>query len=276
MPRVPDQVRVKAMYALSALLNNCAEAQAAFIRAGGAEALLAILSREERANEPKMVRKALVLATDLLREQRGRREAAEQADGGFNAFDSDGPLVVTADGGTRRMSAAEMAQEVGRRAGMEEGSGVHGEEEANANRNAEGLPDIAEAEMLLTHWRNASELCAAVLHCFSVEEVDAHEKAVLAVEQLLESGLLHALIAKHPAGTRTSLAAGGCSLRTLQEELTRYVRKCDSLQADPPAEDGDDTERVGVGSCDDLGAVANRLRRQLGEMERDAQLERQV
>jgi len=80
------EVRAKALFATSAILRHCPETQAAFVAAGGPEMLLALLARpalapadggnRQPAWSPRLVRKALVLITDLAREQRLREEDA--------------------------------------------------------------------------------------------------------------------------------------------------------------------------------------------------------
>eukprot|EP00964_Phaeocystis_antarctica_P006801 scaffold3677_cov58-Phaeocystis_antarctica.AAC.4 len=83
---VPE-VRAKALYAASGLLRACPEAQAQFTAHDGLQALLGALTDPS----PTLVRKALVLLTDLLLESsQAEAEGAE----GFEA-----PPTATGDGG---------------------------------------------------------------------------------------------------------------------------------------------------------------------------------
>jgi len=60
------ELRAKALYAASGMLRNCPEAQEEFMRRDGIAALVSAL---KEMHTPKLVRKALVLLTDLLDEQ---------------------------------------------------------------------------------------------------------------------------------------------------------------------------------------------------------------
>jgi hypothetical protein len=186
-------VRAKALYALSSLVRNCPEAQAAFGTADGVGALLGVLSAGHAA-QPKLVRKALALITDLLRES-------------GQSGDSSLPM---------RGMAFEAPQ-------------------------------------------NASGLCGAVAECFKQQDdVDAQEKALLALEQLVGAGLL--------ADDR----AAGCSMEDLITSLEAYRERCESalLRARASAErgvDGDDgDDDVGApGACEELLPTAAKLEHDL-------------
>jgi len=65
------EVRTKALYALSGLLRNCAEAQLQFKQGEGVGVLLRTLAD---VSSPRLVRKALVLLTDLLAERASRED----------------------------------------------------------------------------------------------------------------------------------------------------------------------------------------------------------
>ncbi len=228
------EVRAKALYALSTLLSNCAEAQAAFGAAGGAEALVSVLTGARRANEPRIVRKALALVTDLLREMRARRGGGAAVEGAPNAPDGGGGVLVDAAGAVTPAG------------------------DASAD-TAEG------AAPLLGAWRNATELCAAVLHCLELGDLDAQEKAVQALEQLVASALLP------PAGDPEALAAAAtaeeeCPLAEVRAALHRYRDRCDAAGAaavgDPDAEEGAGL----MGACEDLQPTVRALDEQLERM----------
>lgn len=144
-------VRMKAVYAISALLGNCPEAQAAFASLDGMRALLAAT---HDTSSPSLVRKGLVLLTDLLQE--GRQDSS----------------VVSS------LSV-----------------------------------------------QNHTRLCEAVLLCLRVGNADSHEKAMLALRQLIPAGLT-----LQPA----SDAEGGCSVDTMLSELQQVQNSCLQAGADAP------------------------------------------
>lgn len=177
---VDEEVRAKALYALSATLQHCPEAQAAFTATDGVEALLEALSD---GSQPRLVRKALALVADLLREQLPATDDFEAS-----------PLQV------------------------------------------EGLP-------LRGLWGNASALCNAVVNSLQrAQDVDAQEKAVLALEQLMRARLL--------AGVALASDDSECSARELRSALQGYISRCEGALNE--AADA-------AGSCDELLGVGKQL-----------------
>lgn len=237
-----DEVRAKALYALSAMLRNCPEAQAAFAAADGLGSLLSLLSFESERPKPRLVRKALALVTDLLRES---REVAGSGSGTGDSADADQvPLTAAADG---------------QRADDED-------EVAAPSAEARAAIGASLAE-LRASGRNASELCGAVVRCFEmVDDLDSQEKAVQALEQVVAVGLLAP--AEQPQGA--------CALENVRAALGRYRSRCAELQSEwerardraatPDAEHADDDDR---GPCADLLPTAISLDAALGRMQRD-------
>jgi len=177
-----DEVRAKALYALSATLQHCPETQAAFAAADGVAALLEALSDGGR---PRLVRKALALVADLLREQ------------------------------------------------------LRGADEPQASSEALRAEELP----LRGLWGNASALCDAVVHSLQrTQDVDAQEKAVLALEQLARAELL----------PRDTAAAddSACSAAALRPALQGYISRCEAA-----LHDAADT----AGACDELLAIAEQL-----------------
>ena len=210
-------VRTKALYALSALLSNCEEAQAAFASSGGAPALLAVLARARLEGAPKLVRKALGLVTDLLREQRAREAAGS------------GGAVVTAEG------------EVLPNAAGGDGDGGDGDGGGGGGGGGGGIDVSA---LLRAEWTNATELCTAVHHCLELDEPDAQEKGVLALDQLLASGLLQDVAGSGDGDE-------GCSLLGVRTALQSYQKWCD---AQVEEDDGGS-----IGACEAVSALDAKL-----------------
>ena len=73
-----ENVRAKSLFATSCLVRNCVEAQATFEAQRGVDALLAALAE---LGSPRLVRKALVLLTDLLDEEAEADAEADAAGG---------------------------------------------------------------------------------------------------------------------------------------------------------------------------------------------------
>ena len=90
-----ESVRAKSLFATSCLVRNCVEAQATFEAQRGVDALLAALAE---LGSPRLVRKALVLLTDLLDEE-AEADAEADAAGGVELLEVDGE--PTAGGGGR-------------------------------------------------------------------------------------------------------------------------------------------------------------------------------
>jgi len=200
------EVRGKALYAVSALTRNCKEAQSAFGAADGVGALLGVLAEGEGAphGSRRLVRKALSLVSDLLREQRQQASELKVT------------VVTDAAGG-------------------------------------EGGGDVRPTGVgALELWRNASELCGAVVDCFKMrEDLDAQEKALQALEQLMDSGLL----------------AAGCDLPELQKQVREYRERCDRAIAKAESSgQEDEEEQDGVGNCAELAATAKSLDKTLATL----------
>eukprot|EP00322_Chrysochromulina_rotalis_P010470 CAMPEP_0115849688 /NCGR_PEP_ID=MMETSP0287-20121206/11580_1 /TAXON_ID=412157 /ORGANISM="Chrysochromulina rotalis, Strain UIO044" /LENGTH=473 /DNA_ID=CAMNT_0003303667 /DNA_START=15 /DNA_END=1436 /DNA_ORIENTATION=+ len=241
-------VRTKALYALSALLGNCAEAQAAFIDAGGATTLLHVLRRERQAAQPKLVRKSLALATDLLRELKRRAEmaptkrghgggaASAAPEGGSGVHDGAGaegiPLRVSVNGHASADTEAEVV-----------------EQPADGSVSHEAA--VEASSRLHVTWRHAPELCEAVLDCFTQEDLDAHEKAVQALEQLMAGDLL----------AMDAQALASCDVRALKTSLERYAESCRAASNAVRIADGDEEDLDGIGACEDLEPIAAVLSR---------------
>ena len=282
-----EEVRAKALYAASALLRNCPEAQAAFGRIDGVGTLLAVLAE---GGSQRLVRKALVLVTDLLREQRAAAKASlpskvEAADaasdgpswlseasdevagvaaraaadtpprdeppagGGVDPYKAKVQFMVTnrmrTQLGTLGYSAeaihqldAESAATILREAGLGGGGSSDDEQAAVVGQVIDG-----------SLWRNASELCGAIVDCMRMaEDVDAQEKAMLALEQLVGAGLTQ-----------------GCSLSGVRDALRGYVSRCEAaLAAAEEATSEEAAEEVAVGACEELLPTAREI---LGVME---------
>uniref|UniRef100_A0A7S2NGV3 Nucleotide exchange factor Fes1 domain-containing protein n=1 Tax=Haptolina brevifila TaxID=156173 RepID=A0A7S2NGV3_9EUKA len=193
-PNSTVEVRGKALFALAALLGNCPEAQAAFAQGGGSSTLISILSQPEgQPAAMRLVRKALVLVTDLVREQRMREE------------------------------------------------------------DPEAVSEVASVD-LIGSWRDATELCSAVVQCFASEELDAQEKALQAADELLKAGLIQALAGSPADGS-------SCTARTVRGALQRYRERCEAFARDHALEQEDDV--VGSGECGDMLPIAQVVDEQL-------------
>jgi hypothetical protein len=225
------EVRAKALYALSTLVSNCAEAQAAFVAAGGANALLSILTGARLGRESKIVRKALALATDLLREM-GSAQGGGALGKGEGAGESTalggGAVLVGAAGGVTQTATADA--------------------DANANANSAVVAAAAEAGAvapLLDAWRNATELCAAVLHCLESDDLDAQEKALQALEQLVAVALLPVVTSRPEASAAVVADEADCTLSAVRAALHRYRDRCDAAAGGAPDMAPDSTEAEG-------------------------------
>eukprot|EP00900_Chrysochromulina_parva_P024966 jgi/Chrpa1/7102/Chrysochromulina_OHIO_Genome00010980-RA len=224
------EVRAKALYALSTLVSNCAEAQAAFFAAGGANALLSILTGARLGRESKIVRKALALVTDLLREM-GSAQGGGALGKGEGAGESTalggGAVLVGAAGGVTQTATAEA--------------------DAAANANSAAAAAAAEAGAvapLLDAWRNATELCAAVLHCLESDDLDAQEKALQALEQLVAVALLP-VVTSPEASAAVVADEADCTLSAVRAALHRYRDRCDAGAGGAPDAAPDSTEAEG-------------------------------
>lgn len=223
------EVRAKALYALSTLISNCAEAQAAFVAAGGAEALLSILTGARLGRESRLVRKALALVTDLLREMGSAKGSGAQGKGegaGESTAQGGGAVLVGAAGGVTQTATADAA--------------------ANADRAAAAAAAEAPSRApLLDAWRNATELCAAVLHCLELDDLDAQEKALQALEQLVAVALLPVVVTSPEASTATVADEADCALSAVRAALHRYRDRCDAAAGGAPDMAPDSTEAEG-------------------------------
>ena len=281
-----EEVRA-ALYAASALLRNCPEAQAAFGRIDGVGTLLAVLAE---GGSQRLVRKALVLVTDLLREQRAAAKASlpskvEAADAA-----SDGPSWLSEASDEVAGVAARAAADTPPRDEPPAGGGVdpykakvqfmvtnrmrtqlgdawiqcggdpsarRGERSNDTTRGGLGGGGSSDDEQAAvvgqvidgSLWRNASELCGAIVDCMRMaEDVDAQEKAMLALEQLVGAGLTQ-----------------GCSLSGVRDALRGYVSRCEAaLAAAEEATSEEAAEEVAVGACEELLPTAREI---LGVME---------
>ena len=244
------EVRGKALYAIASLIRNCPEAQQAFGAAGGADALMAVLSAGgggsaaggggggeggeggegggegggSTGGDLRLVRKALALITDLLREQR----------------DGSAELKVTvvagADGDTAAATTEATAEGGGGAAAAEGGRG-HG---------------------VLALWRNASALCESVASCLSQSnDLDAREKAVQALEQLMHVGALRGGGAD---------GGGGCAVVEVRAALRRYREWCEAAVA-KAEERGqvEEEDQDGVGLCPELLPTAREIESALNQ-----------
>lgn len=139
-------------YAASALLRNCPEAQAHFVQADGVAALVAALA-EVRA--PKLVRKALVLLTDLLDEQLSESEVLRAA----NAAAAPGVSVtVEPPAGAGALSAE------GNENALDEAAGLAVGVEVGVDGGASRVQMMKRG--LLEHGlQNGTRLCEATLQC---------------------------------------------------------------------------------------------------------------
>ena len=203
------EVRGKALYAASALLRNCPEAQLAFGEAGGLSTLSAVLAE----GDVKLARKALALVTDLLRELRYARgeEMLDPADAPMEAVvEGSGATTITTSGGA---TGGE---------GGEGGGGV-----------AAAATTIAAGEQM---WQqsNATELCGAVVDCLRrADDLDAQEKALQALEQLVGAGLLARVATDGGGGgaspSATSIASSACEVGGIRAALGGYRERCAAL-----------------------------------------------
>lgn len=235
------EVRAKALYALSTLVSNCAEAQAAFVAAGGANALLSILTGARLGRESKIVRKALALVTDLLREMGSAQGGGALGKGegaGESTAQGGGAVLVGAAGGVTQTATADA--------------------DANANANSAAAAAAAEAGAvapgvnsqlgavapLLDAWRNATELCAAVLHCLESDDLDAQEKALQALEQLVAVALLP-VVTSPEASAAVVADEADCTLSAVRAALHRYRDRCDAAGGGAPDAAPDSTEAEG-------------------------------
>ena len=353
------EVRAKAVYAASALLRNCPEAQASFGQLNGVDTLLAVLA--DASNAPRrLVRKTLVLVTDLLREQRTTRAATDKERATFKRVQAEADAAYAQTVETKAPTASVQVDASGAVGALPAGAGGAPEESADAATatTATAAGGIAEADpeslkarvqFMMTHamrtrllalgytaeeihqmdsaaaadilghappdlppnvhhangatssggshghppgsdgpefvtqsadgvavadeaappaggdglgslvlWRNASELCAAIVQCLGFDEdLDAQEKALLALDELVSAQLL-----VHGG------EGSGCTAVGVRAAVQRYADKCDALLAKQEAEGGssddddDDGGGVGAGACGELLPVARALLRE--------------
>lgn len=161
------EVRAKALFAVSGLLRACPEAQRQLGAHEGVSALLAALSD----SSPKLVRKVLVLLTDLLQESRGAEEAA--------------PPTATDEGGVPLRHAA-------------------------WERDAVPAADGGVAASLRGALRNSSALCDAVVHSLRAADLDTQDKASRALEQMLDAGLAESSCAGEAMRSALRAFAAAC------------------------------------------------------------------
>ena len=323
------EVRAKTIYALSALLRNCPEAQAAFGKADGVGALRAVLA--DGGSGPKLVRKALVLVTDLLREQRLALETADAAIADVATADAD-KVAVGADGVARPLTAVAGAPGgAAEAAASSEGKVTASDADAGSDALGDGdagedeTPMKASVQFMMTHamrqrltalgysadeiyrldsaeaarilreagsdaadgptfvgtdgtaaatdeegavgglgplalWANASELTCAVVECLRMAgDVDAQEKALLALDELVKAQLLR------PSSDAGGAADGGCSMQAIRAGVAAFRARCESAlqrqrQAGARGADGDDEDDAeGVGACEELLVTAHTL-----------------
>lgn len=247
------EVRAKALYALSTLVSNCAEAQAAFVAAGGANALLSILTGARLGRESKIVRKALALVTDLLREMGSAQGGGALGKGegaGESTAQGGGAVLVGAAGGVTQTATADAAANANANsaaaaAAAEAGAvapGVNSQLGATAPGVNSQLRPMAP---LLDAWRNATELCAAVLHCLELDDLDAQEKALQALEQLVAVALLP-VVTSPEASAAVVADEADCALSAVRAALHRYHDRCDAAAGGAPDVAPDSTEAEGV------------------------------
>ena len=100
-----ENVRAKSLFATSCLVRNCVEAQATFEAQRGVDALLAALAE---LGSPRLVRKALVLLTDLLDEE-AEADAEADAAGGVELLEVDGEPAAGGGGRVRGALSSQLA-----------------------------------------------------------------------------------------------------------------------------------------------------------------------
>ena len=100
-----ENVRAKSLFATSCLVRNCVEAQATFEAQRGVDALLAALAE---LGSPRLVRKALVLLTDLLDEE-AEADAEADAAGGVELLEVDGEPTAGGGGRVRGALSSQLA-----------------------------------------------------------------------------------------------------------------------------------------------------------------------
>ena len=134
---------------------------------------------------------------------------------------------------------------------MEAPAGEHAAAES-ATPNLDESAAAIDAAALQQSWRNASELCAAVLQCFERDDIDSQEKAVQALEQLVAADLLRPAL-------RPTVSSTTCTFDAVRGALRHYRDRCELAQtrkaaaadaADADGEDGDGD--AGTGLCDEL------------------------
>jgi len=181
-------VRAKALFAISGMLRGCPEAQAAFTEHDGFATLLGALAD----SSPRLVRKALVLLTDLLAEGRAPRDDLEPPP---SATDADGAAVPV------RPAAPN-----------------------SAAWNDVVPRGVDAAAVLRGALSNSTRLCDAVLRCLRLPDIDTRDKAVRALEQILESGLVHSSSGGADGGSGG--ACGGETSAGLRDALRTFGDEC--------------------------------------------------
>jgi hypothetical protein len=153
--------------------------------------------------------------------------------------------------------------------------------DANANANSAAAAAAAEAGAvapgvnsqfgavapLLDAWRNATELCAAVLHCLESDDLDAQEKALQALEQLVAVALLPVVTSPEVSAAVVADEAD-CTLSAVRAALHRYRDRCDAAAGGAPDVAPDSTEAEGdeddgPSACDAAMSLDQQLERMM-------------
>lgn len=186
-------VRAKALFAISGMLRGCPEAQAAFTERDGFATLLGALAD----GSPRLVRKALVLLTDLLTEGRMPRDDVEPPP---SATDADGASVPVR----------------------------HAPGAVSSAWNDVVPRGVDAAALLRGALHNSTRLCGAVLQCLRAPDFDTRDKAVRALEQILESGLVASSSgdAAEGGGGGGSGSCGGDVRAGLRDALRAFGDEC--------------------------------------------------
>lgn len=218
----PGPVRGKALYSAAALLRNCVEAQAAFYQGyrgeeAGGEGEAAVTAALRDRGSPNLVRKALALVTDLVRESRHREGAGAGEGEGSGGEAGRWPMGEA----MQAMKGVQVGADGAQAAAPEGGASAEG---------AEGAPDLRAAASSLSNWQDAAPICeAVVLGLNRMGELDIKEKALQAMEQVLLGEMLSA------SASRGSV----CDVASVRTALARYRARCavgaGELQREDPA-----------------------------------------
>jgi len=182
-----ENVRAKSLFATSCLVRNCVEAQATFEAQRGVDALLAALAE---LGSPRLVRKALVLLTDLLDEE-AEADAEADAAGGVELLEVDGEPAAGGGGGGGRVRGALSSQL------------------ANSSRLCDAVLQSLTAPE-------------------AVPDLDTQEKAVIALGMLLRTGIVRGGASGGGSGG-CALAAVGDALAGLQARCEEIISRGDEL-----------------------------------------------